>query len=189
MSSIISSIFGGPGTLPIPGQKNRDQNSDQNVDPDVQEVLDRFDSRQNIEGDISQELGLRVANRAITQADQRTLREDQERRRAGEVVPTGNQGAIGAVGKASLAEQLINRLDAGERVPRSKLTLEERQKVISKKKKERAQRGQDERGKTLTRRTAGALQSLFTRDSDIPEETFPSVTLGKRVLLGGGLRT
>jgi len=139
--------------------------------------------------DFGQATGLRFAQHAIRNADKITVAKDRARRRAGEVVPTRNQGAIAAsVNTPGEAQNLIDRLNAGGATPRSKLTLEEQQEVIARKKKERGERESSERGATLSRAAAGALQSLFTRDTDIPEEVFSATTLGKQVVLGGGLR-
>jgi len=138
---------------------------------------------------IGQPAGLAMIAAAVKQAEERRAAEDRARRRAGEVVPTRNQGAIAAsVNTPGEAQALIDSLNAGGVTPRSKLTLEEQQEIIARKKKERGERESSERGATLSRMAAGALQSLFTRDTDIPEEVFTATTLGKQVVLGGGLR-
>jgi len=159
MTEVVSSLFGGGGSR-VSGRRN-----------------------------IGQPAGLDIASSAITAADERIAAEDKARRRAGEIVQTRNQGAVAAsVNTPGEAQNLIDRLNAGGVTPRSKLTLEEQQEVIARKKKERGERESLERGATLSRAAAGALQSLFTRDTDIPEEVFSATTLGKQVVLGGGLR-
>jgi len=173
MGDLISSIFSGrSGGDAIFASLGRPVNG-------------RVSGRRNI----GQPAGLNLASSAITTADERTTAEDRARRRAGEVVPTRNQGAVAAsVNTPGEVQRLRDSLNAGGVTPRSKLTLEEQQKIIARKKKERGERESSERGATLSRAAAGALQSLFTRDTDIPEEVFSATTLGKQVVLGGGLR-
>ena len=157
MGDVFSAIFGGGGA--------------------------RVSGRANI----GQPAGLNLASPAITAADERIAAEDRARRRAGEIVPTRHQGAVAAsVNTPGEAQSLIDKLNAGGVTPRSKLTLEEQQKIVARKKKERGERESLERGATLSRAAAGALQSLFTQGTDIPEEIFSTATLGKRTTLGGG---
>lgn len=137
--------------------------------------------------DIGQPAGLLRIDPFLKQADENLRRQNQAKRRQGIAVATPNQGDVNAsVNTPGEANRLIRRLNigAGSDIPRDKLTQTQIEAIIDRKKKEKAEQDAQERGLSVFLRTSGALQSLFTRDTDIPE-AIDEFTLGRRKTLGG----